>query len=43
MMTKHQLQTRDRYAHFIPITLLWMDNELYKMQLTAAWGAWNLN
>jgi hypothetical protein len=36
MMTKQQLQTRDRYALFIPITVLWMDNELYKPQLTAA-------
>jgi hypothetical protein len=36
MMTKQQLQTRYHYAHFIPITVRWMDNEPCKLQLTAA-------
>ncbi len=30
MMTKQQPETRDRYAHFIPITTRWMDNDVYR-------------
>jgi len=29
-MTKQQPETRDRYAHFIPITTRWMDNDVYR-------------
>ena len=29
-MIKQQPETRDRYAHFIPITTRWMDNDVYR-------------